>query len=852
MKFKLVEQLNNKVLNILIFESDLLSACKQFETFNINSNQILALQDHTYIYFNTTNKDAEKWYNQTTHNLIESGIEPQNIQEIFFNQAEDLSALLYLCQYKDYALIIYEEAKKYFNMDEDKLTETILNIYEKKKNKSHALGTPSKNTLADMAKFNKKHQKGQGYFVRYDAGDVEHNIEMFNMMQGNGKMPKTPFSDNASDASIFTSDGGSLLGGDIGGADTGGGSGDVCGSAGGESLSVHDAIRVLNRLDESKQLNEDESTDDSDAFKEWAKAIGKYISIINPDEGGTMRDLYNLFFSEYVCNNRKIVKDDGSYQYYTDSKHKPVYDAIISMLNRQPVDVYGEMPANNVRLASKLKTDGGKKLYDINDVDANKLYDYLYQSFSDIVTALNQDRKNNKKKKKSNAKDNTEEPPKKEDDKKDDKEEQDNPSDKPTDKPKDEDDSVDPSAMEISKSKIEQSYSDSQLKKAIRSFIKLNKTKDVTSDELYDEFYSNSICSDSTIKKLHINTMLYMVFDDENPIEGMSASQYVFGDKVRDLNEIPNKITLSQVKNQLKKWFKKYYIDQVKTYKDEELSKTDIDTRIEQSKNSVGLTKDQAQRLLADEFINGLLGASINNYTSIFGDAEKLLINSLTETAIDTLGTISRDEVIKAVVTKLNISDKDTVRNILKDVNWADPVNFGRLLKTDLTPEQAEAQKNIASKFRPDVLKWIKDISTSAYNHAKEVQQQSYKNVLYLNRNSVTALKGTKKMIGELDLLSDVVICHMAGRQYIETYIVTKGIASNKSGIKCMCLYATDKNDLTKADNKRIGGTYQFEKNEIVGKGQWFLGRAFVTDIKGNPVQPSEMLVPSSIIISNS
>jgi len=36
------------------------------------------------------------------------------------------------------------------------------------------------NELEKRARYHKKHNKGQGYFVKYDAGNVEHNIDVFN------------------------------------------------------------------------------------------------------------------------------------------------------------------------------------------------------------------------------------------------------------------------------------------------------------------------------------------------------------------------------------------------------------------------------------------------------------------------------------------------------------------------------------------------------------------------------------------------------------------------------------------------------------------------------------------------
>lgn len=49
--------------------------------------------------------------------------------------------------------------------------------------------TESKNPLKDAQKFAKKHRKGQGYFVKYNAGDVEKGIEMFNSATSIGATP---------------------------------------------------------------------------------------------------------------------------------------------------------------------------------------------------------------------------------------------------------------------------------------------------------------------------------------------------------------------------------------------------------------------------------------------------------------------------------------------------------------------------------------------------------------------------------------------------------------------------------------------------------------------------------------
>lgn len=49
--------------------------------------------------------------------------------------------------------------------------------------------TESKNPLKDAQKFAKKHRKGQGYFVKYNAGDVEKGIEMFNKATSIGTIP---------------------------------------------------------------------------------------------------------------------------------------------------------------------------------------------------------------------------------------------------------------------------------------------------------------------------------------------------------------------------------------------------------------------------------------------------------------------------------------------------------------------------------------------------------------------------------------------------------------------------------------------------------------------------------------
>ena len=133
-----------------------------------------------------------------------------------------------------------------------------VNLLESKKRKKKRIsdvkaGDPIFKSINKMKEWVKKRQKGQGYFVTYDVGNMDYNNMMFNKMHG------------ASDIGVSSSG----TEGDVSSSDVGVGIGM------GESLKVMDkkdiyfSPKVKSFVNEYKQLIDDEEWDE--LFMEYAE-----------------------------------------------------------------------------------------------------------------------------------------------------------------------------------------------------------------------------------------------------------------------------------------------------------------------------------------------------------------------------------------------------------------------------------------------------------------------------------------------------------------------------------------------------------------------------------------------------
>ena len=128
----------------------------------------------------------------------------------------------------------YDDNDQYYvNNDKYKLEE-ITEAKKKKKKKKVSQVNPGEaifKSVKDMQKWVKKRQKGMGYFVHMDCGNMDYNNGIFNKMHGLGDTSSTTTTD---------------IGGDVGGE------GGV-NSSGGEGMGMGESLKII---PPKKELND--------------------------------------------------------------------------------------------------------------------------------------------------------------------------------------------------------------------------------------------------------------------------------------------------------------------------------------------------------------------------------------------------------------------------------------------------------------------------------------------------------------------------------------------------------------------------------------------------------------------